>query len=545
MMRDTDEHSFEITWSYMGKERVLATVFPTYNYVALGKYSNKCGGMDGFKTTDEIRLAVETLWGLNFNILMEGIMASTVRQTYIDLFSRLQAEKDVKRDVVVYNILPPLQVCLNRIQKRNGGKPIKEEQVASKWRTVDNNVQHFQNAGFRSLRVSNEQVPEEKTLEWFFNNLGTISDTDLRTQNISEHSEEKSEPIPKEDKSSLVGYEWYEWYKEPNSEVRFNQKYRDTFWRFIYERLNIYYRRVMLGKPAPWTTDKILQSYRFTNIFRDMDKLSIYERKNILAKLDEKVTDITLRKKSVMFNVMLFRTFVKIETYEAFGFIDFSSKNWRETWNKGKKVLLSRREKGIQNFTGSYMVNNLHNCNPDETTRSNKTLNALCMLEYILDNLEAVYNKAIVEPYNMKEQLEYLVQLNGVGGFTAYEYACSFAMVSRYFKNTLVPWTQDSYTNIGPGSKRGIEWVFSDRGNLSEIECIIYLRSVWKQEMTRLGYYEDFIKRLPPELDGDLDLRIIEHCLCETTKYNKLATNTGGTKRTFTPETKDLSLLTL
>lgn len=548
LMLETDEYSFEVLWNYEGKSRTIATVFPTYQYIALGHYHSKCGGMDSMKTTDEIRLAVELLWNLNYNIIMEGIMASTVRQTYVDLFSRLQKEQHIKREVIVYNIIPSLDTCLKRIQERNGGKPIKEEQVASKWKTVDNNVKHFEDAGFKSLRVTNEGVDKEKTLEWFFLQIKDAPGSSGRTSEVIKAEKSMVEEIPQEifleDKDSLVGYEWFEYYKEPKG-IEFNQKYLDMFWRFIYERLNIYYRRVVLGKPAPWTTDQILQKYRFTNFCRDMDKLTIYERLNILSKLDEKTTNTELRKKSVMFNVMLFRTFVKLETYEAFGFIDFSDENWKQLWEKGKKTLLGRRSRGVQNFTGSYMVNNLHACNPDETTRDNKTLNALCLLEYVIDNLDLVYKKAIVEPYNMKEQLEYLVTLNGVGGFTAYEYACSFAMAGRYFKNVLVPWTQDSYTNIGPGSKKGLEWVFKNRGNLTEIEAIIYLRSIWKHEMKRLGYYDDFVKKLPEELDGDLDLRIIEHCLCETTKYNKLLTGTGGTKRAFIPETKDMTLLTL
>lgn len=543
--RDLDENSFEVLWTYEGRQKVVATVFPSFNFLALGKYSNKCGGLDGFKTTDEIRFAVEVLWNLNYNIIMEGIMASTVRQTYIDLFTRLQQEQDFKREIIVYNIVPTLETCLERIQLRNGGKVIKEEQVASKWRTVDNNVQHFHNAGFNSLRVTNEDIPKEDTLKWFFENISKNPISNLSTNKESEfHETHESQDFPVEPKSSLRGYEWYEWYKEPKGIV-FNQKYRDIFWKFIYERLNIYNRRVILAKPAPWTSDEVLKKYRFTNISRDMDKLTIYERDHIMTKLDEKVTDIELRKKSVMFNIMLFRTFVKIESYEPFGFIDFSDTNWRTQWNKGKKVLLSRRERGIQNFTGSYMVNNLHACNPDESTRANKTLNALCLLEYVIDNLDEVYKKSMISSYNMKDQLEYLTTLNGVGGFTAYEYACSFAMAHRYFKNVLVPWTQDSYTNIGPGSKRGIEWIFKSRGNLTEIECILYLRSIWKSEMKRLGYYDDFVSKLPPELDNDLDLRIIEHCLCEMSKWAKINSKTGQIKQKFSPKTQNLKELLL
>ena len=191
------------------------------------------------------------------------------------------------------------------------------------------------------------------------------------------------------------------------------------------------------------------------------------------------------------------------------------------------------------------MVNTLKKCNPDPTTRDNQTLNALCMCQWFINHLDEVYDKAMIQSKNMKEQLEYLTSLDGIGSFTGYELACSFAMAGRYFKNTLVPWSQDSYTSIGPGSSGGLEWVFKSFGNLSKIEAIIYLRSIWKNEMKRLGFYEKFIQMLPDVLEGDLDLRVIEHCLCENHKYNKLKSKTGRTKQRFTPETEDVSILSV
>lgn len=533
-MLETDDYSFEVVWQVNGKERVIATVFPTYEYIALGHYHSKCGGMDSMKDTNEIKIAVEVLWNLNYNILMEGIMASTVRQTYIDLFTQLNEKHSLKRDIIIYNLLPPLKVCLQRIQARNGGKPIKEDLVLSKWKTVSNNVQHFKNAGFKSFEVSNEGIAKEETLEWFFNQIEQVEDV-----------EENYSQLYIENKDNLKSYEWFPWYKEPNAGVKFNQKYLDGFWKFIYDRLEIYYKRVVLQQPAPWTNDEIFNTYRFTNICRDMDKLTIYERKNILSKLDEPTVDLETRKKSVMFNIILFRTFVKIGTYECFGFIDFSSDTWNSQWTKGMAKLLKRREQGQRNFTGSFMVNTLKKCNPDPTTRDNQTLNALCMCQWFINHLDEVYDKAMIQSKNMKEQLEYLTSLDGIGSFTGYELACSFAMAGRYFKNTLVPWSQDSYTSIGPGSSGGLEWVFKSFGNLSKIEAIIYLRSIWRNEMKRLGLYEKFIQMLPDVLEGDLDLRVIEHCLCENHKYNKLKSKTGRTKQRFTPETEDVSILSV
>jgi len=55
--------------------------------------------------------------------------------------------------------------------------------------------------------------------------------------------------------------------------------------------------------------------------------------------------------------------------------------------------------------------------------------------------------------------------------------------------------------------------------------------------MIRVGLYESFIKMLPKVFNGELDLRIIEHCLCESHKYYKIKTKTGRTKQRFSAST--------
>ena len=131
-MIEDDPNTYEVTWFKNGKERPVATVIPKYNFIALGHYRTKCGGLDTFKSTDDVKDALEVFWGTNWNILMEGILSSTVYGTYADLFNTRQ-EVGPERSIIILNLLPPLESCLERIQARNGGKPIKEDLVEGKW----------------------------------------------------------------------------------------------------------------------------------------------------------------------------------------------------------------------------------------------------------------------------------------------------------------------------------------------------------------------------------------------------------------------------
>ena len=107
------------------------TVFPKYGWVALGTYFNKTGGLDTLKNNDITRMTLYAALDLfpEYDVLMEGIMASTIRSTYIDLFHEIEENyRNVK--VLIVSLLPPVEIAISRVYKRNGGKPIKEDAKA-------------------------------------------------------------------------------------------------------------------------------------------------------------------------------------------------------------------------------------------------------------------------------------------------------------------------------------------------------------------------------------------------------------------------------
>lgn len=158
MMDDPDKYTVEKP--YKGKNRVIATVFPNYGFVALGSYHNKCGGLDGYADTDMVKKG--TWYAVKhfpeYDIIMEGILPSTVYSTYLELFKAIEQEYP-DRKVIVLNLLPPLEECLRRIQARNGGKVIKEDLVGNKHATVARNADKFSKAGIISLKWDNSCIP--------------------------------------------------------------------------------------------------------------------------------------------------------------------------------------------------------------------------------------------------------------------------------------------------------------------------------------------------------------------------------------------------
>lgn len=175
MMDDPEMYVHEIKGSD-GKRMSAITVFPSYGWVALGTYFNKTGGMDTLRDNWTTRMTLyAALDGFpEYNVLMEGIMASTIRSTYIDLFQEVQEYYGDDLTIMIISLLPPVEVAISRVYSRNGGKPINEEAVRGKWETVARNVAAFGEAGFTSITLNTAKIPKERMLRVFLKKVRQV-----------------------------------------------------------------------------------------------------------------------------------------------------------------------------------------------------------------------------------------------------------------------------------------------------------------------------------------------------------------------------------
>lgn len=168
MMRlDPDYEIIKLGVSKTGKPcNPALTIFHKLKWVALGTYLSKTGGMDTYSTQQDTRNALQ--YALehypDYDIVMEGVIASTIKSTYAELFKSLEAQG---HQVLIMAFVPPLDVCLERIQWRNGGKTIKEDLVASKWRSVNSGVKYFRDEGLTALRIDTSKCTKGNMLKNF------------------------------------------------------------------------------------------------------------------------------------------------------------------------------------------------------------------------------------------------------------------------------------------------------------------------------------------------------------------------------------------
>jgi len=102
---------------------------------------------------------------------------------------------------------------------------------------------------------------------------------------------------------------------------------------------------------GPWTTDPILQTYRFTNVFRATDRVSQYLLREIQYR-----TDRSQEAREVFFRTILFKIFNKIETWEALEYAH-GPLSWRAVDLDAVDRSLSRlRAAGQRIYSAAYIM---------------------------------------------------------------------------------------------------------------------------------------------------------------------------------------------
>lgn len=175
MLKDKDPETYVVEKPYRGKPKKVLTVCPTYKWVLLGQYSNVTGGLDQFpsKAFTEKVLEYAIKKYPEYSIIMEGILAATTYSTYVELFKKVQDKFGIHP--VIYYYMPPLELCLERIKQRNGGKTFKEELVRTKYRMMQRGIKKFEESGdFPLFVVDNSTLSKPAMLQQFFDDMEEV-----------------------------------------------------------------------------------------------------------------------------------------------------------------------------------------------------------------------------------------------------------------------------------------------------------------------------------------------------------------------------------
>ena len=270
-----------------------------------------------------------------------------------------------------------------------------------------------------------------------------------------------------------------------------------AFFNFINERHAIYVNKEA-GSDFPWTEDEILRKYGFCNVFRELDTVTKWIRSNWCEPYMEHP--------NVPFAMAVARQINWPGTLEEIGFPD----KWEP--ERVKEIMQARKDAKKKVYTGAYMLTGTLGGSKIEQT-IDKILTPLYNNppELHMDSLEKTWEGYL--PYA------------GFSGFMAYEVVTDLRH-TKYLKNAD---DINTWANAGPGAVRGLNRIHN-----RDIKKSLTKKASCKEMYDLLMIADRYLEKHVPVLE----MRDIEHCLCEFDKYERTRLGQGKPRSQYKPNRK-------
>lgn len=284
------------------------------------------------------------------------------------------------------------------------------------------------------------------------------------------------------------------------------------FFNFIEDRQLVWYRRFVLKQPRPWCYDPILDTYKFCNVYRELDKGTQHLIINVINK--------NLPIETKVFNIMIYRRF------NVFGFF---TEILNEPINPKiydfkylESLLDKRKSEGKLLFNEAYML--CQRTFASDYRKSDKHIQTLLAQQKIAKEINTVV-KNIINAKDLKSIHEYLQTFPLIGAFLSFQILTDLTYVSDFLKHDI-----NSYVSVGPGAIGGLEYIF---GKLKQSEHQKYCKKLWLNQGEHLNENWLKIRYKDAYCQEYISLSNIQNCLCEFRKFKQLQINPKARKRYY------------
>lgn len=271
----------------------------------------------------------------------------------------------------------------------------------------------------------------------------------------------------------------------------------DSYWKFAALRQEVFFNRLE-GKPFPWSNDEILSQFKFTNTYRAADRVSQYLIKNVIYN-----NKLPSSPKEILFRILLFKLFNKIETWELL-VSEFGSLTFEEyDFDQYNKVLNDAISSGNRIYSAAYIMPS----GGSYFGYMRKHTNHLKLIELILNNET---HERLMSATTMQNAFEILKGFPGFGDFLAYQ------LLIDINYSPILNFSESEFVVPGPGAKGGISKCFQTTAGLSDVEIIKLMTDRQEQEFERLGLTFKSLWGRP------LQLIDCQNLFCEVDKYARV-----------------------
>lgn len=280
--------------------------------------------------------------------------------------------------------------------------------------------------------------------------------------------------------------------------------------QFMRERHRIYLRRFVEKLPPPWTEDPILQRYKFCNIYRELDRVTVWIR--------EHIREPYAQHPQLWFMLAAARQINWPDTLAEL--IEDRRGAWprragRWSPERACKIMRARAARGDKVYTGAYMIRGAgRNKGPREAA----------------DKPHYTVYRVLVPLWEQRKDLSSKFKHTLRGGFEALRarYGWGDFMAAQVIADlkytpglSMAPDWWD-WAVLGPGSRRGLTRVLGDEitHGYSEDEALQHL-----------GWVREYVEK-----HSDLErlcLQDVQSALCEYDKYERTRLGEGRPRSRF------------
>lgn len=308
----------------------------------------------------------------------------------------------------------------------------------------------------------------------------------------------------------------FEGQEQPNLFDPIDQNRVESMVKFWIERHKIYLRK-STGRAKPWTKDQFLQTYRFCNIYRELDTVSKWVRDHVIKPYEDH--------EDLWFMLAVCRMINWPETLQEM----MDQGVWpEERWNSDKvyRVLNARKARGVKIITGAYIVNTVF---PKHFPK--KEGSKVEYLSYIGFTPMWKDREQIRDGFHstMEDSVMTFRQYHGWGStFMPYQVTVDLTYSNRWLGKSP---DLNTYVSPGPGTQRGLHRILnghpkptnrvSDQGDLLRTllhEVNSEARRVLPKNAWTGSYETGFV---------DLTMSNLHNLCCEYDKYCRLISGTG------------------
>jgi hypothetical protein len=272
----------------------------------------------------------------------------------------------------------------------------------------------------------------------------------------------------------------------------------ELYWRFAAGRQSAFWAR-QRGQPQPWTDDPILQRFKFCNVYRATDRVSQYLIRDVIYNGDNVPPD------DLAFQIVAFRTFSNIETWQGLrAHIGHAPTLADLKSGAFLRALEAVKQQNGGLYTGAFIL-----CANKAYGFDAKHRNHNALWEDMFVRHDAA--RRIRGANSLEQVVKFLQSFPLMGPFMAYQTAIDL----NY--SELINFSENDYTQAGPGALRGIAKCFEDVGTYSASDIIMMMTETQEREFERLGL--DFQPLTAGITQRWLHAIDCQGLFCETDKY--------------------------